>query len=291
MRGRYHGAPSRARLPLSLSSCLRGRRSSGAGQNSGLGGDERRAGEAAGQGALAPPAGGSPALAQVRTCLGAGSVTSRRAGSAGWQLCSARLPGSQRGSSRRRVRLPCLARAAACAARASRSPATPEPPRRVHAAAIPASAMARPLQDRSRAQPTATVPRSPTFPVGGTLALPPSVSRPPLALSPGLNCLYRCGRAPEPPGSARASLQPTASCAQEEAPTEPEQSARGLNGHLTRTPLSLEQAIGARLRHMGDSFHQDHEERERRPRGALLAHLYHLVFHLLGILDNLPARG
>lgn len=64
-------------------------------------------------------------------------MTSRRAGSAGWQLCSARLPGSQRGSSRRcRVRSPCLARAASCAARASWSSATPEPPRTVHAAAV-----------------------------------------------------------------------------------------------------------------------------------------------------------
>lgn len=123
------------RLPLSLRSCFQ-IRSSGAGQNSGLGcpvrpiGDEHLAGEAAGQGRLAPPAGGSPAPAQARTCLGAGSVTSRRAGSAGWQLCSARLPGSQGESSRRcRVRLPCLARAAARAARASRSPALPRDPR------------------------------------------------------------------------------------------------------------------------------------------------------------------
>ncbi|XP_058051176.1 bcl-2-binding component 3-like [Ahaetulla prasina] len=151
--------------------------------------------------------------------------------------------------------------------------------------------MARPLQDRSLAEPTATVSRSPTFPVGGTLALPPSVCRPPLALPPGLNCVYRCGRALEPPGSVRANIQPTASYTQEEPPTEPEQSAGGPNGHLPRTPLNLEQAIGARLRHMGDRFHQDHEQRERRPRGALLAHLYHFVFHLLGILDNLPARG
>ncbi|KAM3830316.1 uncharacterized protein M6D78_013435 isoform 2-T2 [Vipera latastei] len=151
--------------------------------------------------------------------------------------------------------------------------------------------MARPLQDRSLAEPTATVSRSSTFPVGGTLALPPSVCRPPLALPPGLNCLYRCGRALEPPGSVRVSMQPTAPGTPEEAPTEPEQSARGPNGHLPRTPLNLEQAIGAQLRHMGDRFHQDHEQRERRPRGALWAHLYHFVFHLLGILDNVPARG
>ncbi|KAM3830315.1 uncharacterized protein M6D78_013435 isoform 1-T1 [Vipera latastei] len=128
--------------------------------------------------------------------------------------------------------------------------------------------MARPLQDRSLAEPTATVSRSSTFPVGGTLALPPSVCRPPLALPPGLNCLYRCGRALEPPGSVRVSMQPTAPGTPEEAPTEPEQSARGPNGHLPRTPLNLEQAIGAQLRHMGDRFHQDHEQRVSRRKGA-----------------------
>ncbi|KAM6428848.1 uncharacterized protein PHA67_003489 [Liasis olivaceus] len=152
--------------------------------------------------------------------------------------------------------------------------------------------MARPLQDRSLAEPTAAVSGSPAFPVGGPVALPPSVCRPPLALPPGLNCIYRCGRALEPPGSVRVNMQPPiVPCTQEEAPVGPEQRAGGPNGHLPRTPFNLEQAIGARLRHMGDRFHQDHEQRERRPRGALWAHLYHFVFHLLGILDNLPARG
>lgn len=38
------------------------------------------------------------------------------------------------------------------------------------------------------------------------------------------------------------------------------------NGHLTRSPASLEQEIGARLRHLGDQFHQ---EQAQRVSGAL----------------------
>ncbi|KAF7235122.1 Bcl-2-binding component 3 [Varanus komodoensis] len=89
------------------------------------------------------------------------------------------------------------------------------------------------------------------------------------------------------------NVQPaTHSSSREGASTEPEQGAVQSNGHiLPRNPPSLEQAIGAHLRRMGDQFHQEHERREHRLHGVLRGHLYHLVFHLLGILYNLPARG
>uniref|UniRef100_A0ABM5ERX6 Bcl-2-binding component 3 n=1 Tax=Pogona vitticeps TaxID=103695 RepID=A0ABM5ERX6_9SAUR len=166
--------------------------------------------------------------------------------------------------------------------------------------------MARALQDGSRrAEPTAAVSGSPAFPVGGTVALPSSVCRTPLAFAPGLNGVSRCRRGQEPPrrrssGAHAGALQPpppaTGPLAGEEevvAPTQAEQGAAEPNGHLPRIPrATLEQAIGARLRLMGDQFQQDYEQREHRPqRGALWGHFYHLVFQLLGVLYNLPARG
>ncbi|KAH0631459.1 hypothetical protein JD844_005791 [Phrynosoma platyrhinos] len=169
--------------------------------------------------------------------------------------------------------------------------------------------MARPLQDRSRhAEPpaTAAVSGSPAFPLGGTVALPPTLCRrSPPPWTPRLN-----GGGMAPGGRSRSldngTLHPgtlpgtTHQSPREEevdqegaaaAAVEPEHGAAEPNGHLPRHLPTLEQEIGARLRQMGDRFQQDYEQRERRPPGALWGHFYHLVFHLLGVLYNLPVRG
>ncbi|KAJ7303866.1 hypothetical protein JRQ81_011374 [Phrynocephalus forsythii] len=164
--------------------------------------------------------------------------------------------------------------------------------------------MARALQDdgRRRAEPTAAVSGGPAFPVGGTVALPPSLCRSPLALSPGLNGVYRCRRGQELPrrrsSSAHGALQPSAAAplVGEEGGAPPAEAGQGLaqpNGHLSALPpANLEQAIGACLRRLGDQFQRDYELRDPRPpRVALWGHLYQFVFHLLGILYNRPVRG
>ncbi|XP_060131427.1 bcl-2-binding component 3 [Zootoca vivipara] len=150
--------------------------------------------------------------------------------------------------------------------------------------------MARPLQDGSRAEPTAAVSGSPTFPVGGTVALPPPLCRAPLASPPRLNGLCRCGIGHETlrirSGATRGDAPPPA--APRDGPGEPPSS-----GALLRTPApGVERAIGARLRVLGDQFQREYEHREqRRPQGALWGHVSHFVFQLLGILYNLPAEG
>ncbi|XP_053253596.1 formin-2-like [Podarcis raffonei] len=177
--------------------------------------------------------------------------------------------------------------------------------------------MARPLQDGSRAEPTAAVSGSPACPVGGALALPPPLCRAPLASPPRLNGLCRCGIGhetlrmrsgatrvaketgngplppllglllPSPPGRPHrrclppAGDPPAAAPRPEEPPVQPRSPAPG-----------LERAIGARLRVLGDQFQREYAHREqRRPQGALWGHVSHFVFQLLGILYNLPAEG
>ncbi|KAJ6663792.1 hypothetical protein lerEdw1_009871 [Lerista edwardsae] len=120
---------------------------------------------------------------------------------------------------------------------------------------------------------------------------------------PRLNCLYRCGRAQQEPPRSRSndthgsSLWPAAQpgVGQLEPPTEPlRRVLPEANGHLLGSPPSLEQALGARLRRMGDQFHQEQAQRrqeQRAPQGALWGHLQHLLLHLLGILYNLPVEG
>ncbi|XP_060639688.2 uncharacterized protein [Anolis sagrei] len=157
---------------------------------------------------------------------------------------------------------------------------------------IPASAMARPLQDGSlRAEPTAAVSGSPAGPLGGTLALP-------TALRPGTPAA-RLSTAPRrtPLGSGSSgTLLPVTTTPQglqeeEGVAAEPEQRAAEPNGHVPRHLPTLEREIGARLREMGDRFQLEYEQREHRPRGAAWGHFYHFVFHLLGVLYNLPVRG
>ncbi|XP_028595454.2 uncharacterized protein LOC114601948 isoform X2 [Podarcis muralis] len=144
--------------------------------------------------------------------------------------------------------------------------------------------MARPLQDGSRAEPTAAVSGSPACPVGGALALPPPLCRAPLASPPRLNGLCRCAIGHETlrmrSGATRGDA-PAAAPRPEEPPAQ------------LRTPApGLERAIGARLRVLGDQFQREYAHREqRRPQGALWGHVSHFVFQLLGILYNLPAEG
>ncbi|XP_053123330.1 translation initiation factor IF-2-like isoform X2 [Hemicordylus capensis] len=268
----------------------------------------RAAGSGGRSGGSPLPSGLPPAPAQARTCLreGAGPGDVRGRGLPGLGSClSARLAGLPRVScssglvvqqsvrpSRRSAPRPAIRTRQS---EAPRCPATPSRPWRVHAAAIPPSAMARPLQDGSRAEPTAAVSGSPAFPMGGTVAVPPSVCQPPFALPPGLNCTCRW-ESGQDPSRSRASEGQADQGEGLAASTEPEQRAAEPNGHLPRNRPSLEQEIGARLRHMGDQFHREHERRppQQPPRaygGALWGHLGHLVFQLLGALYNLPAEG
>ncbi|XP_042294832.1 bcl-2-binding component 3 [Sceloporus undulatus] len=180
--------------------------------------------------------------------------------------------------------------------------------RALHLWRSPPSAMARPLQDGSRrTEPTAAaaVSGSPAFPLGGTVALPPTFCRSPRPWTPRLNGgRGPCGPSPAPghgslhPGTLPGATQqsPRGEEVEEEgaaaaAAVEPEHGAAEANGHLPRHLPTLEQQIGARLRQMGDRFQQEYEQRERRPHGALWGHFYHLVFHMLGVLYNLPVRG
>uniref|UniRef100_A0ACB8FF99 Uncharacterized protein n=1 Tax=Sphaerodactylus townsendi TaxID=933632 RepID=A0ACB8FF99_9SAUR len=172
------------------------------------------------------------------------------------------------------------------------------------------SAMARPLQDGSRTEPTAAVPGSPGFPLGGTVAVPPPVCRSPLGRPPRLNCslcpgaphphaLHLCMRGQQPPrsrtGEAHGSLVDLGSSPRQELPTEqPPQLATQPNGYLPRSTVpSLEQALGARLRHMGDQFHREHQrgrQQRRQQRHPAWEPLYHFIFQLLGIFYNLPVE-
>ncbi|KAL8220052.1 UNVERIFIED_CONTAM: hypothetical protein K2H54_037998 [Gekko kuhli] len=175
----------------------------------------------------------------------------------------------------------------------------------------------RPLPDGSRrAEPTAAVPGAPGFALGGTLALPPPGCRTPLALPAGLNCalcpaaagalppraLYRCVRGPEPPrsrpGQAHGSPVALHSSPRRQPPAAAEEPAQQPNGHLLRStaPLpSLEQALGARLRHMGDHFHREHQRRRQHqqqpPPRALWDHVCRFIFQLLGVFYNRPVEG
>ncbi|XP_077174667.1 bcl-2-binding component 3 [Paroedura picta] len=159
----------------------------------------------------------------------------------------------------------------------------------------------------------AAVPGRPGGAVGGTLALPPPGCRTPLALPPGLNCalcpagptpppraLYRCMRGPEPPRSrssrAHGSLVALESSPRLEPPTEQAlQRTAQPNGHLPHSTLpSLEQALGARLRHMGDQFQREHQRRRQQPQQQqrpVWDHFCHFLFQLLGVFYNLPVEG
>lgn len=177
--------------------------------------------------------------------------------------------------------------------------------------------MARPLQERSRAEPTAALPGDPAFLLGGAVAVPPAVCPGSLALAPRLSCslcpaspppcsLYRCIRGPEPPrtrgagtrrweapgagrtrGSVAHDLQPT----QDEGPNR--ELAPGPNGRLPGGPLDSERVLGARLRRMGDAFQQAHERqwRERQRQRARWARFYHFIAQLLGAFYNMPVDG
>ncbi|XP_067412672.1 bcl-2-binding component 3 [Emydura macquarii macquarii] len=187
--------------------------------------------------------------------------------------------------------------------------------------------MARPLQEGSCAEPTAAVPGDPAFLLGGAVAVPPSICQGSLALPPRLNCglcpdgpapcsLYRCIRGPEPPrsrgGSSSSSIRrwdaPETGGTRgdvvhgrlphtqdqgpdgEQPPTEPTPEDAVPNGYLPREPLDPERELGARLRRMGDAFHQAHERqlRERQRQGALWARFYHFISQLLGAFYNMP---
>ncbi|XP_074872754.1 bcl-2-binding component 3 [Carettochelys insculpta] len=185
--------------------------------------------------------------------------------------------------------------------------------------------MARPLQERSRAEPTAAVPGDPAFLLRGAVAVPPTVCPGSLALPPRLSCnlcpagppscsLYRCIRGPEPPrsrgtgtstrrwdapeaGGTRGSslaheLQPVLDegPTREQPPTQLAPEGTEPDGRLPREPLNPERLLGVQLRRMGDAFQEAHERqwRERQRQGALWARFYHCISQLLGAFYNMP---